>query len=275
MAKDQLSDEEFVHVATGLVNDASLLVSFLAGSWVGWYGYTLATSSQVRDYARWIRQARAQEPDTHDFLVPRHLTREFLKTAVPTLRSLREEGTDLYMAIAHVIAAQETTVLEERFTNFVFALEKLKDVYAVRGGREYIVDEGKWRVLKRNLGQAIRDGIARGELSGGEAASLNRKLPDLRRPALGEVLEDMLQTYRVSWRDLYPAKLDSVSPPFIDVRDKLLHSNRSVAPHRIWYEVLRVQAVVERVLLRMLGWADIDCSPRDYFREVLQSELGD
>lgn len=273
--KDELSDEQFVQMTTKLVDDASLLVSLLSGVWITWYGYSLATPSRVTDHARRIRRPGAHEVDAQDTPVPSHVTRAFLKTAVPALRSLRDHGGDLHLAIADVVAGRETISLEERFTNFIFALEKLKDIHAAMKGREFIVDEGKWKTLQGNLGEVIRGAADRGEVSQAEAASLTRKLPDIRRPAFAETFEDMLKTYRGSWRDLYPEEMDTKSPPFIGVRDKLVHSNRSVAPQRLWYESLRVQAVVERVLLRMLGWENVDYSPRSYFREVLQSELGE
>ena len=55
----------------------------------------------------------------------------------------------------------------------------------------------------------------------------------------------------------------------IDTRNKLLHSSRDLDIDLLDKETTRLQAIVERFLLRMLGWTDFSALPSKHLRKWL------
>jgi hypothetical protein len=102
-SQDVLPDEEFVRTASAVIDDASLLVSFLSGSWATWYGYMFAAGDHFAEHFRHARQGR---PDIDRFDIPVDMskTREFVKVAVGRLRQLRTEKRDPRLALLHAIS---------------------------------------------------------------------------------------------------------------------------------------------------------------------------
>lgn len=268
----ELADEAFAEAARGLVDDCSLLVSFLAGSWASWYGYVLWTSDR---YVRHFRRIRSgTETDMQDTPVEVYKGRDFLRTALPRLRQLRSQRMEPRLAILHAISAAEARSLEERFIRLLLALESLKDLHSQE--RDSILPSGLFRRVKRALRGVLAE-FASGdtpEVTQQQLTSLERKLPDLNRPAFAELVDAMLAEYGLEWRDLYPPDLEIRRPPFIALRDQLIHTGAVDSPPQLDLESIRVQGLVERVILKMLGWEDVSSSPRPWFDVLIRTQLG-
>ena len=275
MSRAELSDDDFVRTATEVIDDCCLLVSFLAGSWTTWYGYALQAGDRLVQHHRAARFGR--DTDSQDTPVPTHQTAAFLKTAVGRLRQLRKEGKEPRLALRHAIAAAEARSFEERFLSLFLALESLKDLYARSRDRELTMPKKRFDKVQRALRSALADtrNDPAAALTDDQLASVERKLPDLNRPAFAEILEEMLQHYGVEWRDLYPPATSLTRPRFISIRDTLIHTGSIVSPKVLEIEMIRLQGVVERVLLRTLGWEDTFCSPRTWFHGLLRTQMGD
>jgi hypothetical protein len=262
----------FLETALTIIDDCCLLVSFLSGSWVTWYAYHLWTETQLVEHYRTVRHG--VETDSQDTPVPLFKSREFLRTAIPRLRQLRCQSMDPHLAIRHAIAAAEAQTLEERFIGYFLALESLKDLHSQQ--RNSILPPSLFRKVKRALRESLA-GFGHGEgipLTQQQLVSLERKLPDLNRPAFVELLEAMLAEYGLDWRDLYPRTLESPRPPFIGLRDQLIHTGAVDSRPQLDLETIRLEGLVERVILRMLGWEDISSSPRPWFYELVKTKVG-
>jgi hypothetical protein len=275
VGRELLSDDEFIRSATEAIDDASLLVSFLSGSWTTWYGYFVSTGDRLVEYFRQTR--RGQAIDRQDTPVQTPHVREFLRRAVSRLRLLRAENREPRLALLHTISAAEATSLEERFIRLFFALESLKDLHARSQEREWILPEKRFAKVRRKVRSALEELVSSEDalLSTDEQAALERKLPELNRPAFAELLENLLRDHGVEWRDLYPPHADLSRPRFIALRDKLVHTGTVDPTAALDLETIRLQGLVERVLLRMLDWEDISSAPRSWFRMLLLKKLGD
>ena len=84
------------------------------------------------------------------------------------------------------------------------------------------------------------------------------KVPELNRPPIGQQLQWLCDLLEVTWRDLYPANYNSPTPRFIKTRNEIFHSNTSVDSDVVWRETHRVSLLFERLVLRALGWSDIE-----------------
>ena len=59
----------------------------------------------------------------------------------------------------------------------------------------------------------------------------------------------------MEWKDLYPN--DVARPSFFNTRNALVHSANEIDFDILFCETYRVQTIVERLLLKLLGWKDI------------------
>jgi len=80
------------------------------------------------------------------------------------------------------------------------------------------------------------------------------------------VLDEILEKFDVEWKDLYP---NNHKRTIIQTRDDLLHSSRTIDFKFLSKESYRLRSIIERILLRMLGWKDISNSPKNYIKEWL------
>ncbi len=69
------------------------------------------------------------------------------------------------------------------------------------------------------------------------------------------LVDSLLNEQSVEWKDLYPT--DVVRPSFFNTRNALVHSANEIDGELLFYETYRVQTIVERLLLKLLGWKNI------------------
>ena len=79
-----------------------------------------------------------------------------------------------------------------------------------------------------------------------------------RGEALSAKLQRLCDSLGVTWQDLYPANDKRKTPKFIETRNKVFHSHRSVDGDLVWRETRRVSLLFERLVLRTLGWTELD-----------------
>ena len=91
-------------------------------------------------------------------------------------------------------------------------------------------------------------------------------MTELNRPPFWTLLGTLLDAYGVRWTDLYPPGLKRRT--LISTRNKFIHSSEKPSYRRLLREAARVQALCERVLLRMLGWQD-PYAPSESMRQWL------
>ncbi len=79
-----------------------------------------------------------------------------------------------------------------------------------------------------------------------------------REEKLSARLQRLCDSLDVTWRDLYPANNRRKRPKFIETRNKVFHSSSSVNGELVWRETQRVSLLFERLVLKALGWSELD-----------------
>lgn len=245
---NQFSNEEFINLATTLTNDLILLVSFVSRRWIRWFRYHLETNKCSVTFLRRISECATDEPSWS--LVEQWDARKFLKMAFTELRKLRSESFNLIMPLIYYISSNEAQYLEDKFAILFLALEKLKDLYASKKKLKDIVPKNNFKILESNLKNCIRQSI----LDANVRSLIYRKIPELNRPPLNSILDSMFSEYGIAWTDIYP---QGSKYTFINTRDKLFHSTDEIDMELLAKEHTRLQVIVERILLILLGWNNL------------------
>ena len=228
VSRDELSDEAFLDKAKALVDDATLLMSFARRQWIVWYSYTFWTPEFISQYRfHSSRDTRNQRQRIDDSPV-RMKAAEFLRVCLPRFQERRNNVEDLRLPIVYGVPKAGSRSVEERFTPAYWALEKLIAVLVNR--------ENRAQMLRRK--KALE----------GEKSRLN----------IGDQLQWLCESLDVTWRDLYPAKYVSTRPRFIKTRNKIFHSKTPIDGGVVFRETRRMSLLFERLILKALGWSDLD-----------------
>ncbi|MCJ7508309.1 MAG: hypothetical protein MUO85_06205 [candidate division Zixibacteria bacterium] len=261
-----LSNEDFIGLGRALADDLTLLISFMSKRWVTWFRYELATNDGIKTYIRRTRECGTREVDPEDCLVELYKAREFLKIGLTNLRKLRSEDFDLSMPIVYFVSANKNKYLEEQFTTYFLSLERVKDMFAKEEKLQKNLPNTAFEKLRSSIGDLV-DGQVK---SSDVCDRIRTKILELNRPSLRYVLESLLSKYGVIWEDLYPAAAQFT---LIKTRDELFHSSREIDIDLLVKERDRLRALLERILIRMLGWEDLSRSPVDFIRRWLTAPL--
>ncbi len=147
--------------------------------------------------------------------------------------------------------------IDEQFILLFLALEKIKDIHGKNKKLTKIITNGKFSKICKDLKEVIQK-----SLSDNESKFMIEKLSELNRVSLKRVLENLFDHYDIDISDLYPIKADVY--PFISIRNKLFHSRTEIDDIVLLKESVRLEYILSRIFLRMLGWSDLSMAPGEY-----------
>jgi hypothetical protein len=131
------------------------------------------------------------------------------------------------------------------------SLEKLKDMYAIdRNINSNFSNNSEKNKILRDIRKLIRD-----QLPDAKSQPIVDKINELNRPSIWSLVDSLLSEQSVEWKDLYPN--DVAKPSFFNTRNALVHSANEIDGELLFYETYRVQTIVERLILKLLGWKNI------------------
>ncbi len=253
---DQLSDREFEARGVSLANDLTLLASFVSGAKVIWYGYNLRSMNSAVQFVREMDPV-SEEDVWNEFSPIGHTPmKDFAKRAARELHRQRQRGTDIDAIIRlYVNALEPGRTPSEIFTLLFLALEKLKDQAAKENKWQSILRKEDFSLVRRRVADLL-DEMIKGNP---DAGYVKEKLGELNRPSMKRLLEKLFCLLEVPVADLYPPSTDPFT--FLSTRNKLFHSYEPVAELELINEAIRLKAIVARLILRRLKWADLSHVP--------------
>ena len=148
------------------------------------------------------------------------------------------------MPISHSIPEAGFRYVEERFASAFWGLEKLVAVL-VKPNRPSQSSTRKRETMADRL-QRLCNNLCM------------VKHPKHEHETMADRLQRLCDSLGVTWRDLYPANRKAETPKFIDTRNKIFHSHRSVDSDLVWRETHRVSMLFERLVLKTLGWSNME-----------------
>ena len=267
-------DDQFLAEARAAVEDLSLLVSFLSRGLIVWFSYFQTTETAADHFTRDIVPPRSFEPGQLDWLVNLGDARSFLPTAFRRLRTLRAKDVDLSVALTHAAVASEVTIASQRFGILYLGLEAVRNLHDKAFGTPRRLDP-TFDATRTHVLTAIKQFATAANKKGRQVPIhwWTDKLGALDRPSFWQGLEPMLKRFHVGWSDLYPAPTPK-RPTFINARNELVHSGKLHDDEEFFKDTLRLEAILQRVLLRWLGWQDLWDAPNVALKAFLNGRQG-
>jgi hypothetical protein len=260
---DEWQDEEFAREAEQAIEDLTVIASFLSRRRVEAFEFSFMGAERLR---RVRKVASGVWTDSEERSSPVHGSqfREFFKDGFAAYRRLRGEGTALRLPILQLVSSYRSAFADENFYAAENALAKLVALLKGKKETQPLVNEATRNRIKRALEEGMVE--AHGSGPGRDEAervwsALAQKLAELGTSAR-EVLQDVLSTYGVQWQDLYPAGTRTLT--LFATRAGFYHGADEIEIERLIKERRRCQALVERLILRLLGWVDLGEAPSEW-----------
>jgi len=258
----ELSTDRFVERADQLLEDVLLLMSLGSKQWSVWFASQLIVPGNlIQDRVQTTsRTVSNQEPAENMIPVPPSDALDFLQTVLPRYRDFRREGCAMKTAIQTTLASREEDYVESQFLSLFTALETLKNIFAEQEGLVTLLDQDTFEEMRSDLKDVVREHIG-GDENSDLRKEIYKSMFGLNRPSLQSLLNGMFEKYDTGIEDLYPQDKKSTLK---DTRNNLVHGRG--APDdtsKLTNEILRLQALVNRLILRMLGWNDVSRCPPD------------
>jgi len=254
------TDEQFVDSSTSLANDLMLLASFIACERVDWFGYSLIWEGGLTHYLREGRStfpdSAERRPDSEEIPFQKHHLNKFYASAIGELRRLRVNKIDITSAMHFFVdGCNRSRLLEEQFAMLFLCLEHLKDLLSDKLGLTSILDNTE----SGRVTQAIQ-AVLEERLQDTEAKKhIIQKLPELNRYPLKHCLSTIFRAYGVDYDDLYPPKARDMA--FVNTRNDLFHTSKTIDRTALAKETERLRAILQRLILKLLGWEDLHLCP--------------
>ena len=249
---EDLSDSDFINHAIQIADDLTLLASFVSRKHIKWFRYGYYSSKRSLDFVRYISESFVDSIYFEDLLIQPHEAKDFIQSSIINLQNLREKQFDLFLPIINVLHGHGAQFLEQQFVLYFMVLEELKDMYAIeRNINSNFSNRSEKNKILRSIRKLIRDQLPDAESN----KPIIDKVSELDRPSIRSLVDSLLSDQSVEWKDLYPANV--ASPSFFKTRNKLVHSANEIDFDILFCETYRVQTIVERLLLKLLGWKDI------------------
>ena len=249
---EDLSDSDFINHAIQIADDLTLLASFVSRKHIKWFRYGYYSSKRSLDFVRYISESFVDSIYHEDLLIQPHEAKNFIQSSIINLQNLREKQFDLFLPIINVLHGHGAQYLEQQFILYFMVLEELKDMYAIeRDINSNFSNNSEKNQILRSIRKLIRDQLPDVKSN----KPIIDKVNELDRPSIWSLVDSLLSDQSVEWKDLYPA--DIPRPSFFKTRNALVHSVKKIDFDILFCETYRVQTIVERLLLKLIGWKDI------------------
>ncbi len=258
----EFSDDEFILCCTKICEDILLLASYLSKTWIIWYGYYFESPVLFRRYFRDSRDVDHIKVDRHSIPVDVQNINQFFEEGLLSLKKLRSNEIDITLPLTYYIVGQKGKHIEEQFSLLFLALEKIKDLYSIKKGISKNLLSSEFRRLTSNVKNLINGT----EINEDKKLKIISKIPELNRPSLRDVLDSIFDEYGIVWKDLYP---NASKFTLIKTRDLLFHSSLEIDSDELFRELNRLEIILDRLFLKMLGCHNISNVKKQYHNRWL------
>jgi hypothetical protein len=240
------------------------LISFLSRQHVRWHTMRVTTrcrpeSAVFEQRFEWRRSDGSIGPKSAfgRLVNPYRAPRDYLERMYAVFDGLTYRDA-VSAAILYLVASTQERFLESELVNAFTALESLIDGIVAVSGRRKLLLGAKGDRFRRVMEAQIDTFCAQEGLDATTRDALVSKLPELNRPTITSKVEAIVAEVGIAWKDLWPTH-ESLSVGLQEsykIRNTFIHTGKLPPALRAHLESVRVRALCERLLYRLLGGED-------------------
>jgi hypothetical protein len=263
-----LKDDEFLRQALDVADKLLTIVSFLSKDWIAWYMYYFARSDSLLTEVSRLTYRAPHGVDFDELVVNPTDLRRFVRVAFLYLVKPNNQNRDVVLPMRLYVSSFETPFLEGQFMTAFRALEALVAMVTSSSSNRKLLPPSQFKNLRKKIEREI-DASIEPDI----AKRIKERLPQLNieRPSLDRRLDLMCEILGISLIDgLYPKGKE---PTLVITRNQLVHRAHVDDIEFISREIVRIRAVVERALLKLVGWENVSRAPARFVSQRLESIL--
>lgn len=245
--------------------DIARLLALCSREHVGWYEIEVETVN-FKDSPRLYPRAKRRgslpnnraSSDRGDPLVDhRDLIDGGFKRLLDAYRSSKYREA-LKRAITFEVGSQNESGLETAYALCHMALEVLVNDLEERGSNAPTLDNGKWSKLQVELEGLVKTYGLQNAFDQSVLDTIIKRIPELTRVSLADAVKQQVDTWGVKVDDLWPSEIGFLAGlrQAIKLRNDLFHRASASDPDLLFENHARLKVLVERFILKVLGWPD-------------------
>lgn len=250
ISQSDISQEipNFQEVASRVNERLCLLVSFLSKRHVRCFSRTFVSTTRLTEIYSSISPGRRDAPQWEDVILAPAEIQSFIQNAFERYDEQSRNGIDIRLPILAYIHAQNAQFVDYEFLSLFRSLEMLVDALDSSKQAKPLVSKEDLLQLKK----VLRTELKRMNKTKNDRKAIYEKLPELQRPNFLTRVTSHLEHALVDLEDIGGFRGIEKT---IQIRNLLIHSAQEPCMDEIANEISRLETIVERLILRLLGWA--------------------
>ena len=183
----------------------------------------------------------------------------FLESAMQVLAT-DPRADFIRLAIRTYAASMYRAFDTQQFLSTCTAIEALKEWHSRNEGWHKLVSRRKQSAISNLVRRALTEAAMEGHLVGKAHTEAREKIPELFRPRISTVLNELVAKTQIDVEDLFNRKTGTgprgpYDFDFLSVRNKLVHQGKPPSDPDAFHNVtVRTRYFVERLLFTVLGY---------------------
>ncbi len=253
---------EKIEKAKEVLKDYLYLISAVSRKAITWYQCTALLLTNKKefikkiDYFKTSHYPEEYHSSIHDSIIDPKDFDGFLEISYPRYCQHKEK---LKSILEYYVTSQEEKLMESSFLLFFIVLEALVNQFILERTETKTMKNKQFRELCTHLKPIISQFCDEENI---EQDLIVNRLSELQRKPFLDKLGSLIQRFNIFIDDLYPIPENKFK--FYKIRNNLIHRGKISDYYEFFKEKLKLQFLVERIILRILGWKREKFSTSDY-----------
>lgn len=246
------SDADFFHFADQVFKRLSTIIGFLSRSEIYYYRKQIETNQKKSIFQNDSPMAKVKINNIREIQISRANITDFILKSFKILSESDVFSLKIYTPMMLYIAAHKEGFIEDNFILMFSSLESLVDIFSE--------EDTQMRNLEKKEIKKIRKLIEEGmkEISKDKMELVLEKIPELSRPSFKKRLEKILAERSINIDDV--GGMEGISI-MCKTRNHIIHKGATPPIRATTREFYRLQTILDRIFLVLLGWDKNDNTP--------------
>ena len=277
---ESVTPPSVVEKTEGLIREPLILLSFLGRRFLHWYEIRVAFRPPEKSEYRtleFLKRRRIERDETSGVEPLLHNSHLADGSFGPLLDQLKSSPIKdwLHKAMIYAVSSYHEPTVETQIAMIYLATEALTEGFAQQRGISNALPIEQSRELTGRLQSAVHEFCADMSIDNRTKQQLLGKLQGFARSSLKRRLVELISRTKIKTDDLWPDKigLSKGLQALVDRRNDFIH--RAQIEGQVWTlvkDLFRLQAIVERSILELLGWDSTCVHPSAYSRNYLLTQ---
>jgi hypothetical protein len=246
------SDAEFFYFADQVFKKLSTIIGFLSRSEIYYYRKQSETNQKISILQNDSPMAKMKDITLRELQISRANITDFITKSFKILTEINVFSLKIHTPMMLYIAAHKEGFMEDNFILMFSSLESLVDILS----EEYTHMRNLEKKEIKKIRKLIEEGMK--EISKDRMELVLEKIPELSRPSFKKRLEKILAERSIKIDDV--GGMEGISIMY-KTRNHIIHKGATPPIRAITREFYRIQTILDRIFLVLLGWDKNDNTP--------------